>query len=365
MNRDRQSPKNSSHQTDIRQGWTFDILSDWEEVFDEKNTDRWLRHVENAEETHVFFHPLLAKIWVKTYRPLRNISPVFVWADNGQGNTVIMPMAIWKRNWKNAFIKTIVPLGHSDYDYHDPIFLKRPSDEEYDSYWDALLNKLAAFGADEIAIDGMVRTSHHREWEETEICPGLNLEEIHNADDLLKFLKPNLRMNIKRRTKRLGEMGELTLREYKSWVEASGFFETFMKAHSEHWPNAYKAPGFHRNILQYGLPTDIVTFSALCIGERPVAGHLGFRFRGRFYYYMTAFDRDLSKLAPASIHLFKLIEDSIGRGLKVYDHLRGDETYKGGWSNQDQYVHHFRRTSPRPLSVLKRTLSDAAHRLSK
>lgn len=349
----------------MNSNWNFKIISSWDDVFDGKNVRKWQDHVENAEETHVFFHPLLARIWVDTYRPLRDIRPVFIWAYDKNGNAALMPMVLWRRNWKNAFKKMLIPFGYSDFDYHDPIFSKKPSDTEYDAFWEELLERLERFGADEISIDGVVRTSHHTEWEETEICPGLSLADIHSSEELLKFLKPNLRMNIKRRTKRLSEMGELTLKEFKSWDEASGFFEVFMKAHSEHWPNAYKAPGFHKNILQHGLSTDIVTFSALCIGDRPVAGHLGFRFRGRFYYYMTAFDRELSKLAPASIHLFRLIEDSIGRGLEVYDHLRGDETYKGGWSNQDQYVHHFTRKSRRPASMLRLALSDAAHKAFK
>ncbi len=345
--------------------WKFDVITEWDKVFDGKNTRKWQHHVENAEETNVFLHPVLARIWVDTYLPLRNLKPVFIWAHSGNGNTGLMPMVLWKRNWKNAFKKMLIPIGYSDFDYHDPIFTEKPSDAEYDRFWEELLNRLNEFGADETSIDGVVRTSRNAEWEETEICPFLDLGSLNTEEDLLKFLKTSLRGDIRRQIRRLNGIGTLSLRHYHSWEEASATFERFMTQHSLRWPNAYKAPGFHKRLLQDGLSSGSVDFSSLNVGDRPIAWHLGFHHNGHYYYYMPCGDHKFSQYSPVKVHLFKLISNSIQQGDILFDHLRGDETYKGGWSNGSRHVHHFTRTSCRPLSILKCKLSDGAHRLSR
>ena len=47
-----------------------------------------------------------------------------------------------------------------------------------------------------------------------------------------------------------------------------------------------------------------------------------------FYLYNSAFEPDLRHLSPGNVVLSHLIERSIGQGKKVFDFLKGDETYK-------------------------------------
>ena len=39
------------------------------------------------------------------------------------------------KNWKQVFMKSIVSVGYSDYDYHDPLFSKMISDDEKEAFW--------------------------------------------------------------------------------------------------------------------------------------------------------------------------------------------------------------------------------------
>lgn len=296
---------------------------------------------EMPEGSHVFFHPALVKAWLDTYIPLRHLTPLVVRATDGS-NEAILPMVLWHKNWKNAFVKAIVPIGYSDFDYHDPLFRHSPSKESIKEYWQGLLNFLnESFDFDTLTTDGVTdcMISNSSEWQQGEICPLLRLDDIQSEADLMAFFKTSLRGDIRRQIRRLEEIGPLTFTEYSSFEEIpTATFNEFMRQHSMRWPNAYKAPRFHENLLRNGLAAGVVHFSNLSVGETEIAWHLGFSYRGRYYYYMPAGNQDFFKYSPTKIHLFYLVRRAVEQGYKVYDHLRGEENYKSGWSNDSQFV---------------------------
>ncbi len=155
----------------------------------------------------------------------------------------------------------------------------------------------------------------------------------------MKFFKTSLRGDLRRQMRRLEEIGPLKFKEYNSWEEIPAeTFHRFMHQHSLRWPNAYKAPHFHENLLREGLKTGVTHFSTLSVGDAEIAWHLGFKYRGRYYYYMPAGNQDYFKYSPTKVHLFFLMLRSVEHGYEVFDHLRGEENYKSGWSNGHIYV---------------------------
>ena len=73
--------------------WNFEIIQDWDTIWSESHQERWLQHMDAAENAHVFFHPALVKAWVETYMPLRKLSPLFVWATWGE-SIVTLPLVL-------------------------------------------------------------------------------------------------------------------------------------------------------------------------------------------------------------------------------------------------------------------------------
>jgi CelD/BcsL family acetyltransferase involved in cellulose biosynthesis len=61
---------------------------------------------------------------------------------------------------------------------------------------------------------------------------------------------------------------------------------------------------------------------------RPASAIFSFEEDDGFYLYNSAFEPDLMSLSPGNVMLSHLIERSIGEGKKVFDFLKGDETYK-------------------------------------
>lgn len=320
--------------------WRFEICEDWNKIQNKEYQNRWLDLLDQSPTAHVFFHPSLVKAWMETYFPLRNIKPIFVWGYN-DSNVVFFPLVYWKKNWKNAFLRSIVPAGYSDFDYHDPIFKNEVEIDELRKFWDELTHLLnQTYKTDSIIIEG-IRTRFCiplDQFERGEVCPCLELGDITNEDDLMKFFKSSLRGDIRRQIRRINEIGEVTLKTYNSYDDAKSAFCNFIKAHSIKWPNAYKAPDFHDNLIK-NIADGIIHFTSLNMGNTPIAWHLGFNYKGVYYYYMPVGNSEFNVFSPVKIHLYYLLKRAIDLRFVKYDHLRGDETYKGGWANDCDYVH--------------------------
>lgn len=294
-----------------------------------------------ARSSHVFFHPTMIEAWLKTYIPLRKLTPIYIKATQGE-STLFLPLVLWTKNWKNAFVRSIVAIGYSDFDYHNPIILgAEPDNKSISAFWEELIFFLKSkYKFDSFIFDGITDVMAIGEgWKRGEICPQLNLKDISNEDELMKFFKTSLRGDLRRQMRRLEEIGQLQFKEYNSWEEIpSETFKEFMRQHSLRWPKAYKAPHFHENLLREGLKSGVVHFSTLSVGDKEIAWHLGFSYRKRFYYYMPAGNQDYLKYSPTKVHLFYLIRRAVEQGYDVFDHLRGEENYKSGWSNGHIYV---------------------------
>ena len=326
--------------------WTFECITDWEKIWSDDFTKKWRAWLDQSWSSHVFFHPVLVRAWVETYIPLRDISPLFLIARYGD-ITVFLPLVRWKRNWKNAFLREIIPVGYSDFDYHDPIIVGKREDFEQDNFWSSLFEELDLLG---LSYDAMKITGIRTEfagagsnWHEDEICPYCDISGFTTPEEFLPSLKQSLRGDLSRQIRRLQEQGELTYHVYSpdDLAESLAILPDFLTLHAKRWPNAYKAPHFHENLLRRGLKEGIVHFSELRLDGTPISWHLGFVDRDRFYYYLPAIDPAFSKLSPGKVHLLRCVEEAIRLKLSVYDHLRGEESYKSGWTNQVEKLSNF------------------------
>ncbi len=112
-----------------------------------------------------------------------------------------------------------------------------------------------------------------------------------------------------------------------------------------------RSSGFYRSIaVDIG---DRFSISTLKVDEKLVASHMGFKAFGKFYYYIPAYDREMSKSGVGTILLKHLVEDNNAE--LEFDFLRGDEDYKFDWcdnvkSNFNLYA--YRRDCSR-LKILK------------
>jgi CelD/BcsL family acetyltransferase involved in cellulose biosynthesis len=64
------------------------------------------------------------------------------------------------------------------------------------------------------------------------------------------------------------------------------------------------------------------------VDARPLAAVIAFDYNGGVYLYNSGFDRDQSQLSVGIISKVLLIKDSIERGKRKFDFLKGGERYK-------------------------------------
>ncbi|MEI7824523.1 MAG: GNAT family N-acetyltransferase [Chlorobiaceae bacterium] len=323
--------------------WNIRLFKSWDEIESVELLDRWEEMMERSANAHVFFHPVLVKVWMETYRPLRNIQPLFVFANCGE-QQVIFPLVLWRRNWKNAFLRVIVPAGHSDFDYHDPLYLLPPNQEEVSSFYSALLASIdASVHYDRILLDGL-----HKEYMpddalilHQESCLSSYLADVKCSGELVLPSQKSQARELLRRVRRLQEIGSLGFHRFTT-KDGSGIKESLDKMlvmHVRRWPNAYKAPGFHQKLVLAGLNAGIVDFVEVQLNGFPIAWHVSFKYHGRYSLYMPALDDSYMNKGTGGMSLGFALFCAVDDGLEIVDHLRGSEEYKSAWGGDETMIY--------------------------
>ncbi len=322
--------------------WRLQLLVTWEEIENPIFQKSWTSIVEKAVNTNIFFHPILINIWLKTYRQVRKLQPLFVYAKCEE-QEVIFPLVLWFQDWKNGFLKVIIPAGYSDFDYHDPLFLKNTSKNEIEAFYTALhiaLNQKVLF--DRFLIDGLHEPyiPQFSKVIHSEVCLSWSLKEILPVDGLILPAKKRLAQDICRRYKRLQELGSIRFRKFNSHtsIKETNAILTIIKMHSKRWPNAYKAPDFHRTLLEEGLRAGLVDVVEMSLNGQPIAWQVSFSFKGRYGLYMPTIGDKHQQYGPGHLSLGFALAEAQKSGTIIVDHLRGSENYKKSWGSTETQI---------------------------
>jgi CelD/BcsL family acetyltransferase involved in cellulose biosynthesis len=347
--------------------WKINIYSSWNDVDDKSFILYWQEIINNAKNAHVFYHPTLIKAWTDTYRKIRDITPIYCVGEKNDVK-VFIPLIIWKRNWKNAFIRMLIPAGYSDYDYHDPIVTDKVNKKDIYLFWENLNEIIKTLGNryqyDRFELNGLREYSiTATAKKETEICPYCNFKEYYGFDDFLNKMRKSLRGDILRQQRRLIELGDLKyiVFDENNIEEALKELPDMLDNHSKRWPNSYKPPGFHDTIIREGLKNKIVHLSVIRIKNKTISWHLGFSYNKHYYYYMPSFLSSYSKYSPSKIHLAMLTKECFEKGIEVFDHLRGNENYKNGWANEYFTLYEIYKTEDNVGSKMRLKLQSILH----
>lgn len=162
-------------------------------------------------------------------------------------------------------------------------------------------------------------------------------------DEYLAGLSGHDRHELRRKRRRLGELGAWTVRAAHDvgWEsDLAAFFEFHRGAPGE------KAGFFtaERERFFRRLAADLFLFRSarldvLDLNDEPVACTFSYDFRGTLALYNSSFRPDLAKQAPGMVLVGCLIERAIEEGKHTFDFLRGDEPYKKRFGPTPRPVH--------------------------
>lgn len=190
---------------------------------------------------------------------------------------------------------------------------------------------------DEVAAASGLRFAR----EQVDVAPAIDLPA--SWDDYLAGLSGHDRHELRRKRRRLGDVGEWTVRRAHpvGWEEdLQAFFDFHREAPGD--KADFFTPARERFFRR--LAADLFLFGAarldvLELAGEPVACTFSYDFRGTFALYNSSFRSDLAKQAPGMVLVGCLIEQAIADGHRRFDFLRGGERYKMRFGPEPHPVH--------------------------
>jgi CelD/BcsL family acetyltransferase involved in cellulose biosynthesis len=279
--------------------------------------------------------------------PIRELHPMFCIVTQGD-TTIFLPLVLWHKNWKNAYVRVIVPVGYSDFDYHTPIIVGDTSTFDWNVYWTGLFDNIQSHWQgkyDLIDINGVKKTfiGNNQHWEQSDECPYIDLKPYDSYETFLGYFKSKQRNDIQRQIRRLEEEGvfafEVLGRDRKS--EILTMLPTLLHHHTLRWPNAYKASNYHFNLISNALDNDLLHFSQITIDGQAICWNISFIYKKTYYFYMPTYVEKYANFSPGKLNMFLCITDMIDKRYEKFDLLRGAEEYKNKLPVLDDAVFHY------------------------
>jgi CelD/BcsL family acetyltransferase involved in cellulose biosynthesis len=204
--------------------------------------------------------------------------------------------------------------------------------------WDVLLLRdLPRDGPTSTLLEALARADRHLtgRWESLRsprvVLGGTPAEERTSS----KF-----RANLRRRAKRLGEMGAVAVRRVDGGAGLDADLDEFFALEGAGWKGARGTAiardpalvGFYRSVAHDAAARGALALRALELDGRAVAIHLGL-VHGRVYYLpKTAYDERLGSVSPGQLLQREVLAECEARGLAGFDFLGPDMEWKRDWA---------------------------------
>lgn len=147
---------------------------------------------------------------------------------------------------------------------------------------------------------------------------------------LQDFLGANTRQNLRKKLRQIESLKEFNfIPTQANNLEIQ--IEALLKLWQMRWGVRSESElNIYRNIFQRCFENDCLWLNVLWNETTPVAGIAIFMEQQKkvFYFYITGYDDNFSKLSPGRVMLAHSIKYAIENGFEVFDFLRGDEDYK-------------------------------------
>lgn len=178
------------------------------------------------------------------------------------------------------------------------------------------------------------------------VCSYINLSTVQCWDAYLAQLGSRHRRNVRQRGRALASGFTINAEHATDERSRVHHLQNFLDLHNRRWgerggSDAFDGAGlreFHSEFSRIALEQGWLRLRLLNLDGKPAAAVYAFRYGDVFYYYQAGFD---PVYAHHSIGLYSLglaIRDAIEEGVREFDLLHGDETYKSLWTKDRRYL---------------------------
>jgi CelD/BcsL family acetyltransferase involved in cellulose biosynthesis len=294
----------------------------------------------------------------------------YYWRDSGNhlkwGSVFVLP--VWLKAWWKVFgggaelylctvkdgveVIGIAPLmvkngsvsfiGSADVcDYSD--FVVLPGREA--DFFNVLLDSLKGQGINGLNLEtlrpdstvmthlGVVAREHGALVSSAEVAVSFEFELPATWEEYLGMLITKQRHELRRKLRRLAEEGRVNYHNIEDNQDAQEVIGTFFELFCESRQDkaafmTAKREKFFRLTAEVMAEAGLFRFGVLEFETRPVAMVMSFDFDDTIYLYNSGYRPDYSSLSVGIISKALCIKDSIKRGKKRFDFLKGEEQYK-------------------------------------
>ncbi len=292
----------------------------------------WRRREFQLDWRCLFVLPPWLKIWWQTFGTKAEKYLCSVKEDNSLIG--ISPLML---NDKTAYI-----LGSPDTcDYAD--FIIQPGKE--DSFFNKILDDLVKKGIHDLNLGPLrpdsatyrhlLKISKQRKFQVIIEKDDVSVEfELPSTwDEYLGGLTGKQRHEVRRKLRRLHESGTISYQTFENkrdlYERLDLFLEFFKKSRDD--KNIFmtsEREAFFRSLTKAMAAEGLMKIGMLNLNSKPVAAVLYFDYRNIIYLYNSGYDPEYRHLSVGLISKVLCIKDSIKKGKKRFDFLKGAEVYK-------------------------------------
>jgi CelD/BcsL family acetyltransferase involved in cellulose biosynthesis len=160
------------------------------------------------------------------------------------------------------------------------------------------------------------------------------LDEInYSGDEYIKGRPKNTRLELKRRKKRLEELGQLEFQIGKDKDKLDYYINLYHEVRGKSWKHPEMDILFQRDFRQLATEKGWLRFGFLSLNSSLIAAQLRIVSNGVAYFMDTVHDPNYNQFGPGSVLRAEFTKYLIDVDkVKEIDNLRGDEPYKKEWT---------------------------------
>jgi CelD/BcsL family acetyltransferase involved in cellulose biosynthesis len=212
-------------------------------------------------------------------------------------------------------------------------------------FFDVLLDDLKAKGInyldlmplrpDSTVLTDLVGTAQNRGYQV--LCQpedvSLEVNLPSTWEEYLATLDKKQRHEVRRKLRRLWEVGNVEHHCLQLGQEVEDYMGTFLKLFSlsrdekAHFMTS-QMESFFRSLAKAMAEVGLLRFGVIELNAQPVAMTMGFDYDDSHYLYNSAYDPQFNYLSVGLLCKVLCLKESIEKGKKKWDFLKGDETYK-------------------------------------
>jgi CelD/BcsL family acetyltransferase involved in cellulose biosynthesis len=205
-----------------------------------------------------------------------------------------------------------------------------------------------------------------------ETCPYISLEG-HTWDTYLAALGRTHRTNFKRKLKKLQSLYKLRIEEATTDGERRAALDILINLHLKRRREVGGSDAlhtrelldFHEKLTAAALRSGVLRLHVMWLDDAPVAAMYGFEYNKLFYFYQSGFDSEYATHSVGLVMTGLAIKGALDRGIREFDFLHGNETYKYLWASAERELVRFELFPPDATGALLHRLMQARRALKR